>query len=83
LPSQADRFCAVEGTVAVDVTISPWLLVRTMLRRLQRWFGEPRYDMAAVDNVPGHPQILNMYNRPMLGQAVSVTSAGVMIPYDG
>ena len=53
-----------------------------MLRGLQRRFGEPRYDMAAVDNVPGHPQILNMYNRPMLGQAVSVTSAGVMIPYD-
>jgi 4-hydroxybenzoate polyprenyltransferase len=72
---------AVGGAIAVDVSISPWLLMCTMLLALLIGFGKRRYELAALDNAAGHRRNLNMYNRTMLDQAVAVTAAGTLIAY--
>ncbi len=46
---------AVGGAIAVDVSISPWLLVCTVLLALLIGFGKRRYELAALDNAGGAP----------------------------
>jgi 4-hydroxybenzoate polyprenyltransferase len=72
---------AVGGAIVVDVSISPWLLVCTVLLALLIGFGKRRYELAALDNAVRHRRNLNVYNRPMLDQAVAVTAAGTLIAY--
>ena len=72
---------AVGGAVAVDVSISPWLLMCTVLLALLIGFGKRRYELAALENATGHRRNLNLYNRPILDQAVAVTAAGTLIAY--
>jgi 4-hydroxybenzoate polyprenyltransferase len=72
---------AVGGAIAVDVSISPWLLVCTMLLALLIGFGKRRHELVALDNARGHRQNLEDYSRPMLDQAVAVTAAGTLIAY--
>ncbi len=72
---------AVGGAMAVDVSISPWLLVCTMLLALLIGFGKRRHELAALENAAAHRRNLNLYNRPMLDQAVAVTAAGTLIAY--
>jgi 4-hydroxybenzoate polyprenyltransferase len=72
---------AVGGAIAVDVSISPWLLVCTVLLALLIGFGKRRYELAALDNAAGHRRNLTLYNRPLLDQAVAVTAAGTLIAY--
>jgi 4-hydroxybenzoate polyprenyltransferase len=72
---------AVGGAIAVEVSISPWLLMCTMLLALLIGFGKRRYELAALDNATGHRRNLSLYNRTMLDQAVAVTAAGTLIAY--
>jgi 4-hydroxybenzoate polyprenyltransferase len=72
---------AVGGAIAVNVSISPWLLMCTMLLALLIGFGKRRHELVALDNAAGHRRNLNLYNRPMLDQAVAVTAAGTLIAY--
>jgi 4-hydroxybenzoate polyprenyltransferase len=72
---------AVGGAIAVDVSISPWLLMCTMMLALLIGFGKRRYELAALDNAAGHRRNLNLYSRSMLDQAVAVTAAGTLIAY--
>jgi len=72
---------AVGGAVAVNVSISPWLLMCTVLLALLIGFGKRRYELAALENAAGHRRNLNLYNRQMLDQAVAVTAAGTLIAY--
>ncbi len=72
---------AVGGAIAVDVSISPWLLVCTMLLALLIGFGKRRHELVALDDASGHRRTLNVYNRPMLDQSVAVTAAGTLIAY--
>ena len=72
---------AVGGAIAVDVSISPWLLVCTMLLALLIGFGKRRHELAALENAAAHRRNLDLYNRPMLDQAVAVSAAGTLIAY--
>jgi 4-hydroxybenzoate polyprenyltransferase len=72
---------AVGGAIAVDVSISPWLLVCTMLLALLIGFGKRRHELIAVDISREHRRNLNVYNRQMLDQSVAVTAAGTLIAY--
>ena len=72
---------AVGGAIAVDVSISPWLLVCTMLLALLIGFGKRRHELVALEDAIGHRRNLNVYNRPMLDQSVAVTAAGTLIAY--
>jgi hypothetical protein len=72
---------AVGGAIAVDVSISPWLLVCTMLLALLIGFGKRRHELVALDNARDHRRNLNVYDRQMLDQFVAVTAAGTLIAY--
>ena len=72
---------AVGGAIAVDVSISPWLLVCTMLLALLIGFGKRRHELVALDHAWEHRKNLNVYDRPMLDQSVAVTAAGTLIAY--
>jgi 4-hydroxybenzoate polyprenyltransferase len=72
---------AVAGAIAVDVSISPWLLVCTILLALLIGFGKRRHELVALDNAAGHRRNLSVYNQPMLDQCVAVTAAGTLIAY--
>jgi len=69
------------GAIAVGVSISPWLLVCTMLLALLIGFGKRRHELGALENASAHRRNLNLYNRAMLDQAVAVTAAGTLIAY--
>src|SRR5215218_479144 len=72
---------AVGGAIAGSVSISPWLLMCTMLLALLIGFGKRRYELSALDNAAGHRRNLSLYNTTMLDQAVAVTAAGTLIAY--
>jgi len=72
---------AVGGAIAVDVSISPWLLMCTILLALLIGFGKRRYELVALDNAREHRRNLNIYGRLMLDQSVAVTAAGTLIAY--
>jgi 4-hydroxybenzoate polyprenyltransferase len=72
---------AVGGAIAVDVSISPWLLVCTMLLALLIGFGKRRQELVALNNPGGHRRNLSVYNQAMLDQSVAVAAAGTLIAY--
>jgi len=72
---------AVAGAIAVDVSISPWLLVCTMLLALLIGFGKRRQELVALENASEHRRNLSVYNQAMLDQSVAVTAAGTLIAY--
>ena len=72
---------AVAGAVAVDVSISPWLLICSMLLALLVGFGKRRHELVALDDAGRHRRNLDAYSLPMLDQFVAVTAAGTLIAY--
>ena len=72
---------AVGGAIVVNVSISPWLLVCTMLLALLIGFGKRRHELVVLDNAVGHRRNLSVYNQAMLDQSVAVTAAGTLIAY--
>jgi len=72
---------AAAGAIAVDVAISPWLLLCTMLLALLIGFGKRRSELVLLDHASRHRGTLEMYSRLLLDQAVAVTAAGTLIGY--
>jgi 4-hydroxybenzoate polyprenyltransferase len=72
---------AVGGAIAVDVSISSWLLVCTMLLALLVGFGKRRYELTSLVDAAGHRRNLENYSQGLLDQAVAVTAAGTLIAY--
>jgi 4-hydroxybenzoate polyprenyltransferase len=72
---------AAAGAIAVDVVISPWLLICTMLLALLIGFGKRRYELVTLLDAPRHRRNLETYARQMLDQSVAVTAAGTLLAY--
>ena len=72
---------AVGGAVAVDVSISPWLLICTLLLALLVGFGKRRHELVALDEAGRHRRNLDVYSLPMLDQFVAMTAAGTLVVY--
>lgn len=72
---------AAAGAIAVNVRISPWLLVCTLLLALVLALGKRRYELASLADASGHRRNLETYTPQMLDQAVAVTAAGALIAY--
>jgi 4-hydroxybenzoate polyprenyltransferase len=72
---------AVGGAMVVDVSISPWLLVCTMLLALLIGFGKRRHELVVLNDARGHRRNLSVYNQAMLDQSVAVSAAGTLIAY--
>jgi 4-hydroxybenzoate polyprenyltransferase len=73
---------AVAGGLAINVPISPWLLVCTTLLALFLGFGKRRQELSILSNdAVGHRRSLEHYSIPFLDQMISVVTASTLVAY--
>lgn len=72
---------AAAGAIAVDVSVSPWLLLCTLLLAMLIGFGKRRHELLVLEHASRHRRNLDAYSRQMLDQAVAVTAAATLIAY--
>ena len=73
---------AVAGAVAVNVPISAWLLLCTMLLALFLGFCKRRHELALLgDAGPWHRASLSDYSYRLLDQFIAVTAAATIVAY--
>jgi 4-hydroxybenzoate polyprenyltransferase len=73
---------AVAGAVAIDVAISHWLLVCTVLLALFLALSKRRHELTLLaDGASGHRRILGEYSPYLLDQMIGVVTASTLIAY--
>jgi len=72
---------AAAGALAVNVTISPWLLICTMLLALLIAFGKRRHEFVSLPEARGHRRNLEHYSLALLDQCVAITAMGSLLVY--
>jgi 4-hydroxybenzoate polyprenyltransferase len=73
---------AVAGAVAIDVSISHWLLVCTILLALFMALAKRRHELVLLaDGATGHRPILGEYSPYLLDQMIAVVTASTLIAY--
>jgi 4-hydroxybenzoate polyprenyltransferase len=73
---------AVAGAVAVDVEISHWLLVCTILLALFMALAKRRHEIVLLaDDAASHRPILREYNAYLLDQMIAVVTASTLFAY--
>lgn len=72
----------IAGAVVIDVMISHWLLVCTMLLALFLGFGKRRHELATLLSQPSlHRRVLAEYDPVLLDIMIGVVTAGAVISY--
>lgn len=72
---------AAAGALAVDVSISPWLLICTMLLALLIAFGKRRHEFLSLPDARDHRRNLEHYTPALLDQCVAITAMGTLLAY--
>jgi 4-hydroxybenzoate polyprenyltransferase len=73
---------AVAGAVAIDVAVSPWLYVLTILGALFLALCKRRHELVLLaDGATGHRRILEEYSPYLLDQMISVVTASSLVAY--
>ena len=73
---------AAAGAVAIDVPISPWLYICSMLLALMLGFGKRRHELLMLrDAASQHRANLDAYSVPLLDQIIAVTSSAAVVAY--
>jgi 4-hydroxybenzoate polyprenyltransferase len=73
---------AVAGAVAIDVEISGWLLICTILIALFLALGKRRHEFLTLEQSGGvHRPILTEYSAPLLDQMIAVVTASTVTAY--
>jgi 4-hydroxybenzoate polyprenyltransferase len=73
---------AVAGAAAIQVAISPWLIVCTSLLALFLGFGKRRSELVALGgDATSHRAALAGYTIPLLDQLIAVTTASTVVAY--
>jgi 4-hydroxybenzoate polyprenyltransferase len=73
---------AVSGTYAIDVIISPWLILCTLLIALFLGFAKRRQEIMLLGDSAGqHRKILDNYSIPLLDQLISIVTAATLVSY--
>jgi 4-hydroxybenzoate polyprenyltransferase len=73
---------AVAGAVAIDVAVSPWLYVLTVLLALFLALSKRRHELVLLaDGATGHRRILEEYSPYLLDQMISVVTASTLVAY--
>lgn len=72
---------AVAGAVAIAVTISPWLLVCTMLLALFLGFAKRRQELTLLPDAAAHRANLQDYSVPLLDQLIGICAAATVMAY--
>lgn len=73
---------AIGGAVAVDVPISQWLLVCTLLLALFLGLTKRRYELILLGNLAAeHRRSLGQYSPQLFDQLISVVAAATLVSY--
>ena len=73
---------AAAGAVAIDVPISHWLYVLTILLALFLALSKRRHELVLLaDRATGHRRILEEYSPYLLDQMISVVTASTLVAY--
>ena len=73
---------AVAGAVVIDVPISPWLLICTVLVALFLALGKRRHELVLLEGEAGdHRGILREYSPYLLDQMIAVVTASTVVAY--
>ena len=73
---------AAAGAVAIDVPISHWLYVLTILLALFLALSKRRHELVLLaDRATGHRKILEEYSPYLLDQMISVVTASTLLAY--
>jgi len=73
---------AVAGAVVIQVTISSWLVVCTILLALFLGFSKRRHELILLENnAAGHRKILAEYSPYFLDQMIAVVTASTVVAY--
>ena len=73
---------AAAGAVAIDVPISHWLYVLTILLALFLALSKRRHELVLLaDGATGHRRILEEYSPYLLDQMISVVTASTLVAY--
>ena len=72
----------VAGGLAIDVSISPWLLICTLLLALFLAMSNRRHELILLEgDASGHRPILQEYSPYLLDQMIAVVTASTVIAY--
>jgi 4-hydroxybenzoate polyprenyltransferase len=72
----------VGGAVVIEVAISPWLLLCTLLLALFLGFGKRRHELVLLgDRASEHRQVLSEYNILFLDMMIAVLTACTIMTY--
>jgi len=73
---------AVGGAVAIDVPVSPWLYLCTLLLALFVGFGKRRHELSSLENeAVRHRVNLEAYSVPLLDQIIGVIASAIVMTY--
>ncbi len=73
---------AVAGGVAIDVYVSPWLMICTFLLALFLGFSKRRHEVVLLEGEAGaHRETLRDYSPYFLDQMISVVTASTVLAY--
>ena len=73
---------AVAGAEAIDVVISPWLLICTLLLALFLGLAKRRGELVLLEQgAPGGRRTLDLYSIEMLDQLIPVMAASTLMSY--
>lgn len=72
---------AVAGAVAIDVAISPWLLLCTAFLALFLGFNKRRGEILLLEGQGGTRKSLDEYSPAMLSEFQAITTSGTIISY--
>jgi 4-hydroxybenzoate polyprenyltransferase len=73
---------AVAGCLAINVFISPWLIICAFLLALFLALGKRRHELILLgEEARGHRKILEEYSTEMLDQMIGITSGALIISY--
>lgn len=73
---------AIAGCLAINVFISPWLIICTFLLALFLALGKRRHEFILLgDNAKDHRKILEGYSSEMLDQMTTITIAMLIMSY--
>lgn len=73
---------AIGGAVAIEVAISSWFVLCTMLLALFLGFVKRRQELALLkETAANHRRNLKDYNLPFLDQMIAVVTAGTLVSY--
>ncbi|SFS99951.1 decaprenyl-phosphate phosphoribosyltransferase [Halostagnicola kamekurae] len=72
---------AIAGVVAIDVSLSPWLVVCTFLGALMLAFGKRRHELVVNDDPSASRSILADYTEEILDQFLVVVLTALLVSY--